>query len=136
MAFTTTQAAQIRLYLGYPSVWRYQDPALEGVLITVGSDVDASALVVGILANIVAVLAQIQNVALVSAGVKVLDKGDVELDVNNAQTKGCKDIGRMWVGQLSDLFGVPVANDIFGSAGYSGNGWARGNSRPTIAGLG
>jgi len=135
MAFTTAQLAQIRTYLGYPSVYLFQDPALEGVMVAVGNDVDASALVVSYLANVTAVLADIQSMGLLNAGVRSLDKGDVELDVNNAQITGKKEVGRMWVGMLSGLFSVPIWTDIFAGRGYQGHAWAK-NQRTRLAGMG
>jgi len=126
MAFTTAQAMQIRTYCGYSSLYLYLNPRLEGAITTVGNDVDGSALALGYVANVLAVLNDIQAMALPSAGVKSLDKGDVELYDKHAQIEGKKMIGRMWVGLLSALFGVPVAADIFDGRGYRGDGWAKG----------
>lgn len=136
MAFTSAEATKVRHYLGYPQVYQYANPRLESAITVVGGDSDAVTLVQGLLASIDGVWTQIQTVALVSAGVKALDKGDVELYDNNMQTKGMRDIGRMFVARLSDLFGVPVANDIFGLQGYSGDAWRMNNARPTLMGLG
>ncbi|MCU1422746.1 MAG: hypothetical protein JWN36_2397 [Microbacteriaceae bacterium] len=135
MAFTTPQLALFRSYLGLPSVWQFQDPVLEGVMTSVGNDPDASALALSYAANVTTVLNDIQSTALPLAGFQSADKGDAVLGANNAQTEGKKEIGRMWVGMLSSLFGVEVRGDIFGGRGYQGHGWAR-NQRSSLAGMG
>jgi hypothetical protein len=134
MAFTTAQLAAIRQALGLPSVYLFLDPALEGVMQVVGNDADASALVVTALAGIQNVLAQIANVALVSTGVKAMGNSEVELYEHNQQLEGLRKIGRMYCGQISNIMGVRVANDMFGSSGYSGHGWAKGQ-QTNLAGM-
>lgn len=136
MAFTTAQATKIRHYLGYPQVYQQANPRLENAILVVGGDVDAVAIVQGLIADIDNVRTQIKGVALVSAGVKALDKGDVELYADNEQTRGMRSIGRSYVGELSGIFGVPIATDIFGTAGYQGDGWKANNARVSLAGLG
>jgi hypothetical protein len=136
MAFSSAQETQIRAYLGYPQVYRYANPRLESAIAVVGDDVDATNLAVSIMASIANVDAQIASVGLPSAGLSRLDKGDVELHPDNAQLGGMRETGRMYCGRLSDLFGVPVANDYFGNNGYSGDDWRAENARPTLTGLG
>ncbi len=135
MAFTSAQTASIRTYLGYPAIYRFANPRLESAIVLAAADDDVSAQVITILGNIAGVLTQIQGVALVSAGVTSLDKGDVSLDVGNAQTRGMVRIGRMWVAQLSGIFGVPVGTDVFGAVGYGGDGWMATNGMGHLTGL-
>lgn len=136
MAFTTSEAAAIRHALGYPQVYRHANPRLESALAVVGGDIDAATIVRGLLASIAGVRAQIEAVALPSAGVSGLDKGGVELHGAHAQIAGMRKIGRGYVGELSGLFGVPRSADIFGESGYQGDGWKANNGLSTIAGLG
>jgi hypothetical protein len=136
MAFTSAEATQIRHFLGYPQVYRQSNPRLESAILVVGNDPDATVLVQGLLAKIEAVRTEIQGTALASAGLKALDKGDVELYPDNQQTRGMKAIGRTHVAELSVIMGVPIANDIFGTVGYQGDAWKAQNARPTLTGLG
>jgi hypothetical protein len=135
-AFTSAESTKIRHYLGYPQVYRQANPRLESAITVVGGDQDAVDLALGLLASITNVLGQIEATALVSAGLKSLDKGDVELYDGNAQTVGMQRIGRTFVAQLSGLFGVPIATDIFSMAGYQGDAWKASNGNTTLAGLG
>jgi len=135
MAFTTPEKARIRHALGYPQVYRFEDPRLEGALDTVGQDVDAVAIVQDLLAKIDDVRTKVHNVALGSAGLKALDKGDVELYGKNEQTAGMRAIGRGYCAELSGLFGIPLGTDIFGEAGYTGDRWAQSNGRSRFSGL-
>lgn len=134
MAFTTAQLAQIRSYLGYPSVWLFLDPRLEGTMQVVGNDPDASGITVTILGNLAAIDAALMGTAVPSAGVHALSGADVELFEGKQKQELC-DHGRMWCSRLSSLFGVPLAGDVYGRGGSGGFGWAKGQ-RSTLAGLG
>lgn len=136
MAFTSSQTSAVRSYLGYPSVFRWANPRLESALSVVGLDADVSAQVVSLLAKIDNVFTSIDGIALVSAGVKTLDKGDVELYQDNQQTAGMRSIGRTYVNRLSGIFGVPIYTDVFGVGGYKGDGWSEGTGISQLAGLG
>jgi hypothetical protein len=136
MAFSSAEATTIRHYLGYPQVYRQSNPRLESAITLVGGDADAVALVQALLASIDNVWTALESTALVSAGLKSLDKGDVELYDDNAQTTGMRDIGRMFCSRLSGLFGVPIATDIFSTRGYQGDAWKATNGNSSLAGLG
>ncbi len=135
MAFTSSEKTKIRHYLGYPQVYRFEDPRLEGAIDTVGNDADAVSLVQDLLAKIDNVRAQLGSVALPSAGLKSLDKGDVELYDHNAQTEGMRGIGRGYCAELSGLFGIPLHTDIFGEVGYAGDKWVKQNGRSRVSGI-
>ncbi|WP_437489450.1 hypothetical protein WME75_10735 [Sorangium sp. So ce1014] len=136
MAFTSIEATKIRHYLGYPSLWRFQNPRLESAIMVVGGDPDATTIVQGLLTQIEAVRTQIQGTALAGAGLKALDKGDVELYPDNQQTQGMRSIGRSYVAELSSIFGVPINTDIFGTFGYQDDRWMMRNGRSSLTGLG
>jgi len=136
MAFTSPQATKIRHYLGYPQVYRQSNPRLEGAIEVVGGDVDAVALTVALLASIDNVWLAMETQALVSAGLKSLDKGDVELYDNQAKTVGIQRIGRMYCARLSGMFGVPIATDVFGTTGYQGDAWKLTSGNSSLAGMG
>jgi len=128
MAFTTAQASAIRFCLGYPDLHRYRNTRLESAIEVVGDDVDASARVIAILAEIATLNGSSYFSDLLSkAGMKKADevewypwtKGSA-----SAPTEASMHRGRMLCGQLSIIFGVVLANDIFSTAGYtSSDGW-------------
>ena len=134
-AFTSAEATSIRHYLGYPQVYRYQDPRLESAIVQVGGDVDAAALVRLLLTSIDGVFVKVGTSALAGAGVKSLDKGDVEL-YQGQQLEGMREVGRTFCGRLSSLFGVPILADVFGGGGYTGDQWKLGAGNSSLAGLG
>src|SRR5262249_50437082 len=123
MAFTSTQLASIRSYLGYPAVFKWANPRLESAMVQVGNDPDASAQVITILGMIDNVGTTTNARALVTGGVKSLEggKGGVELYQDTQQTRGMSDIGRQSVNRLSGIFGVPIYTDVFGKSGYPGD---------------
>jgi len=124
MAFTAAQQVQIRKYLGYPQVFRYRNSRLEDAITVVGADVDSSAEVVSILASIAGVETGLTS-ALENAGLKRAEdiewyqssaSGSSEVDTKRAE-------GRRFCARLSQLFGVPLLNDAFGTAGYEDDGF-------------
>ena len=124
MTFTTAQAAQIREYLGYPQVYRDANPRLESAITVVGSDTDASNLVLDKLTKIAAIEAQIVNVATIAAGVKKAD--DVELYDDASGNKVLKALcrqGNMYCAQLAGTFGVDVLKQFFSTTAYNGDNW-------------
>lgn len=135
MAFTDTQKAKVRHGLGYPQVYRQANPRLEGALEVVGADPEASAIVVDILTKIDAATSSFAQSAQ-SAGLRTLDKDDVGFYDNNSVMTGNADLGRVWTARLSIVMGVPIANDIFGRRGYSGDVWAIGNAHTSLMGIG
>lgn len=134
MAFTGAQKAKIRFYLGYPQVYLFANPRLEGALDVIGANVDQSALVVGILAQLDAQNGQFVGSAA-SAGIRTLDKDDVGFFDGNSVILGNAVMGRTLCNQLSITCGVPIANDIYGTHGYSGDGWRRTNGLSSLMGL-
>lgn len=135
MAFTSAEKAKIRYYLGYPGLtFRYENPRLESAISVVEGDADVLTIVQGLLTSIEGVFTKIQEVALIGAGVKALDKGDVELYQDNQQTLGMKNIGRTYVNQLSITMGVVIANDVFGTSGYGMETWKATNGVSSLTG--
>ena len=123
MAFTEAQKVQIRGYLGYPDVFRYANPRLESALEVVGSRPETQASVEALLGQ----LADLQTrfgAQLSTSGVKKVD--EIEFFEIGPIAALCT-FGRMLCGQLSTLFGVPLASDAFGPGGYSGD-WFMGAS--------
>jgi hypothetical protein len=125
--FTTAQQAQIRLYLGYPSLFRYKNTRLEGVIAGTGVvDSDTVAIVVGILAQLAATdglllgTGGVAGDAAEAAGVKGVGKGAVEF-FQGRQIKDLSAVGKVLAGRLSVTLGVPFYADSFGQEGYPGD---------------
>lgn len=130
MSFTTTEAYKIRKYLGYPQVYRQANPRLESAITQVALDSDAVADVQDILDKISQVETYLLQ-ALNTAGLKKAEEiewypdhsgSSVVVSLNQQANKFCN--------QLSIIFGVPIANRIFGTQGYAGDNWKQfsGNS--------
>jgi hypothetical protein len=125
--FTTAQQAQIRMYLGYPSILRYKNTRLEGVIAGTGViDSDTVAIVVSLLAQLVATdglllgAGGVAGSAAEAAGVKGVGRGAVEF-FQGRQIKDLSIVGRTLAGRLSTTLGVPFYADSFGSEGYPGD---------------
>lgn len=124
MAFTEAQRTAIRVALGYPSLYRYQDVRLESALDVVGGRPEEATLVLGLIAKI----DTIQNTdipnALKLAGLKRAE--DVEWFQGGtipglAVLEGKYAEGKRLVSQISIIMGVPIYGDIFGRQGYPGD---------------
>lgn len=121
--FTDTEKTLIRLYLGFPNIWRDANPMLESAIDVVGNQPATVSLVQTLLTNIENADNQV-NQALLSAGIKKVD--EVEFFGNhsgNSSSNDARKNGRMWVNRLSIIFGVPIQNDVFSNLGYQGNNW-------------
>lgn len=124
MAFTNAQKVNIRFYLGYPQVYLQSNPRLESAIIVVGNDSDASTMVTDILASLVATNVNLTDVQD-TVGLKRAE--DIEWHAGMERMKSLRSEGRRYCSQLSALFGVPVASDVFGTSGYQGDSWKGSN---------
>lgn len=132
MAFTDSEKASIRRYLGFPDVFRYANPRLEGALDVVGSRPEAAALARTYLVELDAIMARVSGTESLSvlsmAGIKKVDgENGVEFfgsASGQAVLKDVRRIGSLWVAQLSTLFGIPAVSDPFTGGGYAGDGWS------------
>jgi hypothetical protein len=139
MAFTSAESFKVRHYLGYPQVYRQSNPRLESAITLVGEDVDAVAAVQGLIVSIENVLTAIGSAGINAAGVKSLDQGALEFFGGGSsgvtKTAGLNSIGKQYVAQLSGIFGVPIATNIFGTVGYEGDAWKLGAGNSSWMGL-
>lgn len=123
MAFTSAAAVQVRKYLGYPQLNRYKDVRLENAISIIGDDADASAEVTSVLATLVIIEASLAN-AQTTAGLKRAEEVEWYQATGNsgsAEIEGKRSEGRRFCSRLSQLFGVPLWGDAFGTAGYPGD---------------
>lgn len=124
MAFTLDEQAQIRLYLGYPDIFRYQNTRLEGVIAVDGAlHLEAEAVVRTALANLVNVENAILNSGIARAGLKRVD--EIEFFASRTLTE-LRRWGRMYAGRISITLGVPIYSDVFGDEGYLGDKYSAG----------
>jgi hypothetical protein len=126
MAFTDAQKAKIRRYLGYPDVFRYANSRLESAIDVIGARAEVQALVEADLTALEAIDAKLLTVASSQGGLKRID--DIEFYEGQAVSQIRSD-GRRLAGRLSITFGVPLAGDVFGTAGYTGDEWSRGQTQ-------
>jgi hypothetical protein len=152
MAFTDPQKVQIRFFLGYPFPFQQLNPRLEGALALVGADATATAIVVAILAKLVTFYgidpgnpggpAAIDQ-AIAQAGVKRVESVDdvVEFGTTGNGQGGASssailntqnDAARQLVSSLSSMFGVEIANDVFGKRGYVNDIWTSRSNQMSV----
>lgn len=115
MAFTTTQRAQIRYYLGYSDVSQGGAPnRLERAMTNITSG--AETIVASILTQLATVDASLTTVTSSSrAGIIEVDNGGVKWASNGMSASGAlNQQGRMLCARLSSMFGVDLAADVYG----------------------
>lgn len=123
MAFTEAQKHSIRFALGYPDVFLDANSRLESAMEVVGSRPTQQAAVEAILANLDAVSTSLVE-SVDFAGLKRAE--DIEWFQSGSGSSVItqkRSEGRRYCGQLSIIFGVPIAADIFSAGGYQGDGW-------------
>lgn len=119
----------IRLYLGYPNEFRYANTRLEGILNVV--DDEALDQVRSLLTQIVAVDELITTIGITNVGLKQVD--EIHFFDGVTQINQQRKAGRILIGRLSIILGVPPYSDYYGTGGYLGDsfsglgGYGRGN---------
>ena len=128
MALSPAERALVRTYLGWSARFHQMDSALEQAMNALDQDSDSLALVqtpvTGFLARIADVDAKLlgaDTTLLVSAA------GTVALDPAR-QVALLRSKGRMFVGRLAALLGVPVREDFFAGKGPAGPFWGMGGT--------
>jgi hypothetical protein len=123
MALSPAERASVRTYMGWSARFHQMDSALEQAMNALDQDSDSLALVqtptTGLLARIADVDAKLlaaDTTLLVTAA------GTVQLDPAR-QVALLRSKGRMFVGRLAALLGVPVREDYFAGAGPKGPFW-------------
>lgn len=114
MAFTDSEKAQIRKWLGFPALFHYRDPRLESAIAAVESIADGGAteaLVRTHLQKLASIEDAIDQVAACMGTVQV---GKVQTDAARAQLMHERR-GRRYIGYLSDAIGLGgyVMRDVF-----------------------
>lgn len=122
MAFTSEEKSKIRQYLGFPDVYVFANPRLEGALDVAGADVDVVTIVQELLTKLEAVETAIDTGALTVAGIKSVGTGDPEF-YQGGKIRDLRSIGRGLCAKLSVKLGVQVVHDYFGTEGYSSDEW-------------
>ncbi len=122
MALTATQQAQIRQFLGYPDLFRYENVRLEGA-INGNLSAEAEALIVAQLVQLVTIdTALVSGTGLTSAGIKKVD--EVEFFGAMVTINTLRALGRTVAGRIGTTLGVPFYSDYFGGNGYPGDSYS------------
>lgn len=124
MAFTDAQKENIRFYMGYPQVYIYANPRLENAMDLVGNSATLVTKVQAIIDSLTSANTSLSK-ALATAGLKRAE--EIEWYGNQGQNvvSILKSQGKMYCVQLSVIFGVPLANNVFGTSGYGNDNWSR-----------
>lgn len=114
---TETVKQQIRLYLGFPSAWRFKHTRLESLLTDVTPEAEVQILTA--LDALATIEAKILAMAIRIAGLKRVD--EIEFFANGANRLELQSLGRQYISRISIVLGVPVYSDVFGRTGYLGD---------------
>ncbi len=120
MSLQLAEKQQIRLYLGYPNAFRYASTRLEGMFSTL--DDEAVDQVRAVLTSIAAVDQLIITIGLANIGLKRVD--EVWFTDGVTQINQQRKAGRIFIGQLSIILGVPINADYYGQGGYPGDSFS------------
>lgn len=134
MAFTPTQADQIRQYLGFAAGFYQYNSRFESMLVTIGLDAVAQASVEAIMAKIVLVETAIASSGTTSSVTGALKEivGDVAWFApteSGGSLTTADSYGRMLINRLAARFGFTrdeLPSDYFGAGGSGGGEMALG----------
>lgn len=124
MAFTAAQKVKLRLYLGYPSIFRYRDSRLESVLDVVGEDAEAKAEIEALMASILTIETSLTS-SLGTAGLKRAE--DIEWYQAGSGSSVTPEMsakyaeGKRFINRISLMLGVPLYGQYYGGSGYPGD---------------
>lgn len=126
MALNDLQKAQIRTFLGYPDQHRYLNPRLESAMDSLGPG--AEAIVVAEIAEVLAVDLAIKGTTRTVAGIAKADDAAFFSRRDGNRFDGQRREGRMHIGRISKILGVPInfECDYFAIDGYQGDHWSEG----------
>jgi hypothetical protein len=110
MAFSPTQMAQIRQYLGYSGLWPNVDTVLEQAMEAVGQDADAVTIILGYLTVCQAQETLLQNIT--TFGFVTDGSASAKIDPV-AGEQMVRRVGRTYCGNLAAALGVKVRKHYF-----------------------
>lgn len=117
---TDSQKAKIRLYLGYPDLFRYKHTRLESVLNNLS--IDAESQIADLLGKLETVETAVLDAGTNAAGVRRVD--EIWFETGSKRATEVRKLGRQYVGRLSIITGVPIYSDVFGTQGYLGDSFS------------
>lgn len=117
MAFTATQKANVRYYLGYPDQFRDVGSTLESGLAG-GLSAEGETIVIALLASLAAIDS---NLTSALARLKALKVGSIELP-GFGEIQALRSEGRRLAARLATIFGVEVQSDVFAEGGSASSG--------------
>lgn len=144
MAFASAQLSRLRSLLGYPDLHRYRNTRLEAAFAVVGADAAAQAAVEAIVAEIDDFDAKLvaSSSVIQSAGLKRAEDVEWYPSGMKGNSSGLTapmlaiiDQGRIRIGRISTLFGVPVYADYYGRYGYPGDSFMSAANQRGMGGM-
>lgn len=121
MAFTDTQKAQIRFYLGYQERFIWRLPLLETQLMDGVLSSDTEGIAISILSDLATI-----DTGLVDARSRLKAKKVEDIDLPGFdEIESLRDEGRRMVNRLAAIFGVDVNWDVYGESSVSMGGMIR-----------
>ncbi len=118
---TNVQKSAIRMCLGYPDLFRYQSTRLESILNSDQLSKEAEDLIVQALNNFAIVETHVLGTSISMSGLKKV--GDIEM-YQGKSTVEIRGYGKMYVGRISIILGVPIYSDVFSGVGYLGDSFS------------
>lgn len=110
MAFTDTQKAQIRQYLGYSGLWPNVDTVLEQAMEAIGQDANAVTIALTYITGCQNAEAQLATLL----SFNFVEQGSGSAKINPiAGAALTRQQGRMYCGNLAALMGVSTRHDYF-----------------------
>ena len=120
MALTLQQRADVRNALGWSAQFAQTDNALENAFDGLSTQPEHETQVIALLADIVAVKAQIIDSRKRLKGLKV---GSIELDAFRHEMAALRWDGQRLTGEMASIMGVERRHDIFSSGSPGRQGW-------------
>lgn len=144
--FTETQKVDIRFFLGYPDIYRFSNPRLENAIDIMGERPETQNKVEVLLSKLNSIYGanpgDVSSIdeTLQALGAEEVKDADTTIKFGssgnkfggastNSKLNSLNDYARQLVGALSSWFGVPIASNVFGKAGYVGDSWTRTNGQ-------
>lgn len=114
------EKARIRQLLGYPDEFRYANTRLESCLNNISDEaVDQARAILTLIATVDNL---VLTIGLANIGLKRVD--EIWFTDGVTQINQQRKAGRIFIGQLSILLGVPPYGDYYGTAGYPGDNFS------------
>jgi hypothetical protein len=120
MSLQLAEKQLLRLYLGFPNEFRYANTRLEGILNIV--DDEAVNQIRDLMAQVKAVDLLITTIGITNVGIKQVD--EIHFFDGVTQINQQRKAGRILIGRISIILGVPPYSDYYSTTGYLGDSFS------------